>query len=215
MADEDAAGSNPKQPPANGPVANGAAEPVPGAAGSDTMAAPTPKPPQASETGPSELEQLRSELAATKDRWLRERAELENFKKRLVREKAEALRFANEGLLRDLLPVIDNLHRAVEHGRASREVDPIIEGVELVLRSFTEALGRHGVQVVEARGQRFDPSHHEAIGHVESEQPPNTVVDEHQRGYMLHERLLRPALVTVGKAPAAERPDVEKTGDDD
>ena len=215
MADEDAARPKPKPPPANRPAGNGAAEPEPEPATSDAAAASTPQPPE-SEAVPSEVEQLRAELAATKDRWLRERAELENFKKRLAREKAEGLRFANEGLLRDLLPVIDNLHRAVEHGRASREVDPIIEGVELVLRSFTEALGRHGVQVVEARGQRFDPSQHEAIGHVESDQPPNTVVDEHQRGYTLHDRLLRPALVTVGKAPpAAERPDVEKTGDDD
>jgi len=214
MADEDAAGSTPKPPPTNGPSGNGATEPAPGPVASDAAAASTPQPP-VGEAVPSEVEQLRAEMAATKDRWLRERAELENFKKRLAREKAEALRFANEELLRDLLPVIDNLHRAVEHGRASREVDPIIEGVELVLRSFTEALERHGVQVVEARGQRFDPSQHEAIGHVESDQPPNTVVDEHQRGYTLHDRLLRPALVTVGKAPAAERPDVEKTGDDD
>jgi molecular chaperone GrpE len=215
MADEDATGSKPKLPSANGPAASDAEQSVPGAAASDTTTAPRPEPPEASEAGPSELEQLRSELAATKDRWLRERAELENFKKRLVREKAEALRFANEGLVRDLLPVIDNLHRAVEHGCASREVDPIIEGVELVLRAFTEALERHGVQVVEARGQRFDPSQHEAIGHVESEQPPNTVVDEHQRGYTLHERLLRPALVTVGKGPAPGRLDVEKVDDDD
>jgi molecular chaperone GrpE len=214
MADEDAAGSTPKPPPANGLTGNGATEPAPGPVASDAAAASTPQPP-AGEAVPSEVEQLRAEMAATKDRWLRERAELENFKKRLGREKAEALRFANEGLLRDLLPVIDNLHRAVEHGRASREVDAIIEGVELVLRSFTEALERHGVQVVEARGQRFDPSQHEAIGHIESDQAPNTVVDEHQRGYTLHDRLLRPALVTVGKAPAAERPDVEKTGDDD
>jgi molecular chaperone GrpE len=214
MADQDAAGSKPQPPRPNGPAGSAAAEPMPEPVASDAAAAPMPAAP-ASETAPSEIERLRAELAATKDRWLRERAELENFKKRLVREKADALRFANEGLVRDLLPVIDNLHRAVEHSRASREVDPIIAGVELVLRSFTEALERHGVQVVEARGQRFDPSQHEAIGQVESDQPPNTVVDEHQRGYTLHDRLLRPALVTVGKAPAAERPDVEKTGDDD
>jgi molecular chaperone GrpE len=154
-----------------------------------------------SEVLQSEIERLRSELAEQKDRVLRERAELENFKRRQARDKADALRFANESLLRDLLPIIDNLYRAIEHARTSREVDAIAEGVEMVVRSLTETLERHGVKIVEARGRPFDPAHHEAIGHVESEHPPNTVVDEHQRGYLLHDRLLRPALVTIGKAP--------------
>ena len=155
-----------------------------------------------------EVERLRAELAAANDRALRERADLENVKKRVMREKSEALRFANESLLRELLPVIDNLNRALEHARSSGDVDPIIQGVELVLRSLVDVLGRHGVKIVEARGTRFDPNVHEAIGHVESEHPPNTVIDEHQRGYLLHDRLLRPALVTVGKGrPGVETPD--------
>jgi molecular chaperone GrpE len=149
----------------------------------------------------SDVDRLRSEVAELKDRLLRERADLENFKRRQAREKADALRFANESLLRDLLPIIDNLDRAIEHARTSREVDAIAKGVDMVLRSLTDALERHGVKIVEARGRPFDPAHHEAIGHVESEHPPNTVVDEHQRGYLLHDRLLRPALVTIGKAP--------------
>ena len=149
----------------------------------------------------AEVERLRAEVAELKDRLLRERAELENFKRRQARDKADALRFANESLLRDLLPIIDNLYRAIEHARTSREVDAIAEGVDLVLRSLTDTLERHGVKIVEARGRPFDPAHHEAIGHVESQHPPNTVVDEHQRGYLLHDRLLRPALVTIGKAP--------------
>ncbi|MBI3766925.1 MAG: nucleotide exchange factor GrpE [Deltaproteobacteria bacterium] len=153
-------------------------------------------------TSVAEVERLRAEVAELKDRLLRERAELENFKRRQARDKAEALRFANEGLLRDLLPIIDNLHRAVEHARTSHEVDAIADGVDMTMRSLTDALERHGVKIVEALGRPFDPTHHEAIGHVESEHPPNTVVDEHQRGYLLHDRLLRPALVTVGKPPA-------------
>jgi molecular chaperone GrpE len=72
----------------------------------------------------------------------------------------------------------------------------------MTLRALADALERHGVKIVEALGRQFDPAHHEAIGQVESEHPPNTVVDEHQRGYLLHDRLLRPALVTVGKPPA-------------
>jgi molecular chaperone GrpE len=153
------------------------------------------------ETPAAEVERLRAEIAELKDRWLRERADLENFKRRQSRDKAEALRFANEGLLRDLLPIIDNLHRAVEHARTSCEVEAIADGVDMTLRTLTDTLERHGVKIVEALGRQFDPAHHEAIGHVESEHPPNTVVDEHQRGYLLHDRLLRPALVTVGKPP--------------
>jgi molecular chaperone GrpE len=112
-----------------------------------------------------------------------------------------------------LIPVIDNLHRAVAHSRTSRDIDPIIAGVELVLRGFDEVLERHGVKVIQARGIPFDPSRHEAISHIESEAPANTVIDEHQRGYVLHDRLLRPALVTVGKGPRLD--DVAKPRSDD
>ena len=160
-----------------------------------------------------EVAELRAELAELKDRWLRERAELENFKRRAVREKSDALRFGSEALLRDLIPIIDNLHRALAHAGNSRDIDPIVTGVELVLRGFDEVLERHGVKVIEARGIPFDPSRHEAISHVESEAPANTVIDEHQRGYVLHDRLLRPALVTVGKGPRPD--DVAKRPSDD
>lgn len=164
-----------------------------------------------------EVAELRAELADLKDRWLRERAELENYKRRAVREKQDALRFGTEPLLKDLIPIIDNLHRAMAHARSGREDDaeddPIVTGVELVLRGLDEVLERHGVHVVAARGTPFDPKRHEAIGHVESAAPANTVIDEHQRGYVLHDRLLRPALVTVGKGP---RPaDVAKRPSDD
>lgn len=167
---------------------------------------PSASPPQAqaaggaaSPDGPSEVERLKAEVNELKDRLLRDRAELENFKRRQARDKTDALRFANEGLLRDLLPLIDNLYRAVEHARGSSETAAIADGVEMTLRGLTDALERHGVKIVEALGLPFDPTHHEAVAHVESEHPPNTVVGEHQRGYLLHDRLLRPALVTVGK----------------
>ncbi len=146
-----------------------------------------------------ELAAARAELADLKDRWVRERADLENYKRRATREKQDALRFGSEHLLKDLLPVIDNLHRALAHAKSD---DPIAAGVQMVLKGFDEVFERHGVKVVPARGTPFDPARHEAISHVESEAPANTVVDEHQRGYVLHDRLLRPALVTVGKGPA-------------
>jgi molecular chaperone GrpE len=165
------------------------------------------------ESAALEVIQLRAELTELKDRWVRERADLENYKRRAVREKQDALRFGSEHLLRDLLPVVDNLHRALDHARAGREDDPILKGIELVLRGFDEVLERHGVKIVPARGEPFDPNRHEAISHVESDAPANTVIDEHQRGYLLHDRLLRPALVTVGKGPP--RPtDVANESDD-
>jgi molecular chaperone GrpE len=157
----------------------------------------------ATESETAELEQLRAalkakedEAAQSQDRFLRERAELENFKKRMVREKGEALRFATEPLVRELLPMVDNLERAVAHDEESES--PVIEGVRLVLHSLLEVLERHGVTRVDARGAQFDPALHEAMAQVESaEHEPNQIVEQHQVGYRLHDRLLRPARVTV------------------
>lgn len=162
------------------------------------------------------IDRLREQLAAqaaeldqAKDRLLREHADLENFKRRMQREKSEALRYASEHLLRDLLPVIDNLGRAIdaaakgaqdETPQQAARVEGLVTGVKMVLQQFTETLGRFGVTRVPAAGQPFDPAHHEAVAHVDTdEHPPGAVVDEHAPGYRLHERLLRPAQVTVAK----------------
>lgn len=151
----------------------------------------------------SEIEVLRQRLneaeeqaRADHDRFLRERAELENFKKRMQREKAEAVRFASEPLIRDILPVVDNLERALEHGADNGA--SVLEGVRMVLKSLLGVLERHGVERIDAVGQPFDPARHEAMAQVESmEHEPNQVVQQHHCGYLLHGRLLRPALVTV------------------
>lgn len=151
----------------------------------------------------SSLEDLRQKLVeketeaqANYDRFVRERAELENFKKRMQRERAEALRFACEPLIRDLLPVVDNLERALEHSEGNGK--SVVEGVQLVLKSLLDILERHGVKRIEAVGEPFDPTRHEAMARLESsEHEPNRVVEQHHTGYFLHERLLRPALVTV------------------
>ena len=143
-----------------------------------------------------QLEAARAEACANHDRFLRERADLENFKKRMQREKADALRFACEPLIRELLPVVDNLERAAEHGTGNGE--SILEGVKLVLKSFVDVLDRYGVTRIDAVGEPFDPSRHQAMAQVESAaHEPNRVVEQHHRGYLLHDRLLRPALVTV------------------
>lgn len=143
----------------------------------------------------TQLEEKTAEAHANHDRVLRERAELENFKKRMQREKADAIRFASEPLIRDLLPVVDNLERAIAHAGSGQSV---VEGVRLVLKSLQDILERHGVKRIEAVGAPFDPSLHEAMAQVESaEHEPNRVVAQHHSGYLLHDRLLRPALVTV------------------
>jgi len=142
-----------------------------------------------------------SEAKVNYDRFMRERAELENFKRRTARDKEEAVRYGNEALVRDLLPVLDNLERALEHANTGGNGQPLLEGVNLVLGGLLEVLGRHGVACVAALGERFDPSRHEAMEQIESdEHEPNTVVREHQKGYSLNDRLIRPALVGVSRS---------------
>jgi molecular chaperone GrpE len=151
----------------------------------------------------AELQQLRQtvqekeeELRLNHDRFLRERAELENFKKRMQRERVEAIRFACEPLIRELLPVIDNLERALAHADGNSK--SVKEGIEMVLKSVLDILERHGVKRIEAVGATFDPNLHQAMAQVESaEHKHNQVVEQHHSGYLLHDRLLRPALVTV------------------
>ncbi len=152
--------------------------------------------------GRETLEKLREEH----ERTLRAAADLENYKKRAVREREEVQRFANERLLKDLIPVLDNLERALAAVAAD---DPLAKGVRLVLRGFEETLGRHGVKAFSALGQPFDPRLHEAVMQVASaDQPPGTVVAEHGRGFLLNDRLVRPAMVGVSVAPGpAARPD--------
>ena len=152
----------------------------------------------------ADLAKAREEAKQAQDRWLRERADLENVKRRSAREKADLAKFASEGVLRDLLPVVDNLERAVAH--AEDQNDPLLSGVKLVLKSLQDVLERHGVTRVKARGSLFDPTQHQAMAQVESAvHEPNAVVDEHQAGYRLHDRLLRPAMVTVAKAPSPDQ----------
>jgi len=151
--------------------------------------------------------ELEAEFAAAKDearqahdRWLRERADLENQKKRAAKERQDAVRFGNEALIRDLLPIVDNLERAIEAASGGGNGKSLVEGVELVRKAFVDALQRHGVERVAAAGERFDPAQHEAVAYVESpSHDAQQVIEEHLPGYRLNDRLLRPAMVTVSK----------------
>jgi molecular chaperone GrpE len=147
------------------------------------------------------------EIAELKDRYLRALADTDNIRKRMRQQSEDAIRLQRENLLRDLLPITDNLERAVEAARGGGNGKPIVEGVEMVLRSLLDFLRSNGVSPRESVGRPFDPQFHEAVDHVESgEHPPNTVISEFHRGYQVGERVLRPARVAVAKAPSGASP---------
>jgi molecular chaperone GrpE len=171
----------------------------------------------AADGGPSdtdlavELEAQRAETEKFRDLYLRERAEFENYKKRIHRDHAEAIRYASAHLTRDLADVIDNLERAVEHAQGGGNGKPLVEGVRMVLQGALDVLARHGITRIEAAGEAFDPNRHEAVAseHVPDTEP-NRVVRQFLPGYALHDRVVRPAKVSVSaKAP------VESPKDDD
>jgi len=152
----------------------------------------------------SVLEQTQKEAKSMHDRLVRVTADYENYKKRQVREKEDALKFANERLLKELLPVIDNMERAADSARQAGEgsdsevITGVVEGVEMVHKSFIVTFEKFGVRGFSAHGEQFDPALHEAVAQREDDSVPNnTVVEEYQRGYMLHDRLVRPSMVIV------------------
>ena len=151
--------------------------------------------------------ETQKKLEDVHDRWVRAAADLENYKKRSQKEREEVQKFGVEKLVKDLLPVLDNLDRALA---AAAEDDPLVAGVKLVRTSFEQALSRQGVKGFSALGQQFDPARHEALMQVPTaEVPPGWVALEHARGFTLHERLIRPAMVGVAVAlpSPAESPD--------
>jgi molecular chaperone GrpE len=147
------------------------------------------------------LQKAQEEAAANYDRFLRVSADLENYKKRVSKEKADLIRYGNEELIKELLPVIDNLERALEHTSSEGAQEGIADGVTMTLQQFLGILQRFGVTPIAAEGEPFDPTKHEAV----MEQPtddynPGHVVAELQKGYLLNDRLVRPAKVAVAKS---------------
>ena len=162
----------------------------------------------ASSQGPEEdpLESARAEAAENYDRFLRATAELDNYRKRTAKVRSESREEALRDILLQVAPILDNIHRAL--AQDSSDVDSFKEGVALINNQFQEALKGYGLEEIEAVGQPFDPTLHEALLEVEHpEHPPGTVVEEMEKGYKLNNKVVRPTRVIVSKA-------VSETGDD-
>ena len=157
--------------------------------------------------GPSveiEIERLESELDELRDIHLRKLAEFDNFRKRTERERVEIKRHANEELVRELLPVLDNFERALEH-RSESDVGAFHEGVEMIAKQLWDTLERQGLEIIDPMGERFSPEYHEAVHQVEDESlEPGTVASVLAKGYICNGRLVRPAMVGVVSDPPTQ-----------
>ncbi len=145
-----------------------------------------------------EILKQKEEAQRNYDNYLRALAEVENTKKRGARDREEYLKFANVNMVKKILPIIDDLHRAIETARASKDVEALVKGVEMVATRMEEALRGEGVTAIESVGKPFDPQYHEALTVEASEKhPENTVIEQFQTGYVMHDRVIRPSLVKV------------------
>ncbi len=176
------------------------------------------------------LEQTQKEAKSMQERLLRVSADFENYKKRQTREKDDAVKYANERLLKEVLPVLDNADRALEAVRSSLgaeggpepsaapgAVKVLVEGVEMVFKQLSDTFGRFGIEGFSALGKPFDPAHHEAVSQRDDDTVPSgTVIEEYQKGYLLHGRLVRPSMVVVSMGgPPAGGQSEDSTDDTD
>ena len=176
---------------------NGAAQP---------SSAPGTSAPPAEMTIEQRLEDALGESGRIRDQLLRTAADFDNFRKRSRREAEDAARRGRESVIKDLLPVFDNLERAAMHADAGPEAKSVADGLRMVIKQFLDTLDRLGVKRIPTVGLPFDPSVHEAIQHLESaEHPAGVVLMEVQPGYMIGDHLLRAAMVVVSKGPPAEQ----------
>lgn len=149
------------------------------------------------------LADAKAEAQRNKEQWMRTAADFDNFRKRSRREVDDARKAGREEMLKEFLPVFDNLERAIQSAQRAQDVKAVADGLNMILRQFLDTLGRQNIQKVPSTGQQFDPTVHEAIQQVESdEHEPGTVVAEVQPGYVQGERLVRPAMVVVAKPKA-------------
>jgi molecular chaperone GrpE len=149
-----------------------------------------------------QLEAASREVAANYDKYLRAVAELDNYRKRADKEKSDAITFANEKLIEEMIPVIDNFDRALAHASGEDSLEALKQGIGLISGQMAALIRKFGIQEIKAAGEKFDPSMHHAISEEDSATAePGTVVKEFQKGYLLKGRLLRPAMVAVSRKP--------------
>jgi len=159
-----------------------------------------------------EIEGLKEEAEKNYDLYLRSQAEMENMKKRNKKEKEEWIRYSNENLIKQILPVIDNLEKAISHSQSENQFTALREGVELTLKGLKDNLVKSGVEEIKALGESFDPNFHQAVSEQEDEGvDAGIILHELQKGYTLHDRLLRPAMVVVSKGNPSSVPTDNKT----
>jgi molecular chaperone GrpE len=150
------------------------------------------------------LEQTKREAEQLREKWMRSAADLENYRRRASKEREDVQKFGIEKLLKDFLPIVDDLDRAlgmVSDAEASGPAEQLIGGVRLVRKKFLSTLEKHGVTSFDAKGETFNPERHEAVQQVPSDVPAGAVAEELQRGFLIHDRLLRPAMVVVSMGP--------------
>ncbi|HOO89220.1 MAG TPA: nucleotide exchange factor GrpE [Syntrophales bacterium] len=146
------------------------------------------------------LEEAEKQSSKNYDKYLRACAELENYKKRAAKDRENFIKYGNETLIKEILPTVDNMERALEHACNSDDFEAFVDGLKLIRDTFISVLGKQGVEEIEAIGKDFDPNFHEAMMQVEGEhEEDNKVVEEYEKGYLLNGRLLRPSKVSIAK----------------
>jgi molecular chaperone GrpE len=161
--------------------------------------------PETEKEQPRDVDELNKELSELKDKYLRLYADFENYKRLVAKNKEELIKYSNEDLMRELLPVIDHLELALQHSAKGDNLSALAEGVQMTLKELTATLEKFGLTTIESLGKPFDPSLHHAISQTESEEmEENMVVEEFRKGYKLKDRVLRAALVSVSKKPDKE-----------
>lgn len=207
------------------PVSQSPSQPQATPAPDSAAATPQPADPQATQTQPEaarpDVDVLKAEIAELKDRVLRTHAEMDNMRKRLEKEKSDASKYAITRFARDIVTVGDNFQRALDTVPAgAAEQTPVLksflEGVELTEREFTSVLERHGVTRLDPKGQPFNPHHHQAVMEQPNpDVPSGTVTQVFQPGYMIEDRILRPAMVVVARGGLKPKPPAEVAANDD
>jgi len=148
----------------------------------------------------AKLEEAEKSASENHDNYLRSCAELENYKKRAARDREDFIKYGNETLIKDILPIIDSIERALKHASDSEDIKAFVDGLSLIRDNFISALAKHGVEEIDAEGRDFDPHFHEALMQVEGKKKEDKkIVEEFEKGYLLNGRLLRPSKVSISK----------------